>query len=641
MKRTYKNLCLILCMAFILSFVPYTAAAATESPELLSEKAISDSVSISDLQIDELDTVRSFDYFREAAAGVDEEVAMQGMITSLLIGKIQVENSYMDIPLTSMLAPEAVSSAADALEQPEDTTAPEEPIGSQEPLESESTEPPVDRTDLGDATAAEEPIDSQEPLESETTARPDDEANPQDSQQPIVEPEKEKAVDIPANDNLLFFVQKAQLFGAMRKDAGIIITDEQLDYEFSPVVYYGDSASVDVTEYYSFQINTIDVRSYVNTDYHITLVKGNDGSWLVDEITSNDWFDEWMNYEPFDVDEMLAMMDGPVAGDTVVEGQDAENAIPSVAAANTVSTLDYTIDATRLANYADTFWSTYNSGLYGNYNGKSGGDCMNFASQCLAAGLGFSSDSTSISDGNAPCDSVGSYEWIPKTSPFISCGSFRDYLNDNTDANETGLVGTVVERSSKTYTYKAGDVLHVDNGDGVPFAHAAIVTHGGSSSTARVSAHNNDRHNVTISFMWNTSSSIKLCRTTGYYTYSDCTGHTYTNPSVSSNGTDSTCNKCGYTKLHIDADTFAPLTSGSTETISASTSVRCYRIAVGVTAPNKTTTWLPAQMNSSTFSESYKFAEKGIYTIVVSARDMNDSLAGSYATSFTYQVRVE
>lgn len=658
MKRTYKykNLCLVLCVAFVLSFLPNVAEASAASTEFLSENAISSNVSLSDTQIGEIDTVSSFDYFKEITSSMDTETALKGMITSLLVGKIQVENSYMDIPLTNMLAQEVLASDISATEQPndpidqevipslEDTTSQEDTMtlvqdDTQVPLDTGVLEPPKDVP--GDTEVMVPPNDNQELLESQNDGQSDGEVNPIDTEQTIIEPEKNIPVDMLTNDNLLFFVQKAQLFGAMRKDAGIVITDEQLDYEFSPVTYTGDKAIVDVTEYYSFQIDAIDVRSHVNTDYHITLVKGNDGSWSIDEITSNDWFDAWMNYEPFDVDKMLAEMDGSVAEVNMIEEPNAESVTPTIAASNAVRTLDYTIDANRLANYADTFWSSYNTGLYDNFNGARGGDCMNFASQCLAVGLGFSSDSTSITNGNAPCDNVGTHTWIPKKSEFISCSSFANYLEDNTTAGETGLEGTVVERTSQTYTYKAGDILHVDNGKGTPFAHAAIVTRGGSAKTALVSAHNNDRHNVTIAFMWNTSDSIKLCRITGYYTYSDCAGHTYSNPSVSSNGTDSTCNKCGYSKLRIDADTFAPLTVGSTKTITASTSTRCYRIAVGITTPSKSTTWLPAQMNSSSFSSSYKFSEKGIYTVVVSARDLNDSLVGSYATSFTYQVRVE
>lgn len=52
------------------------------------------------------------------------------------------------------------------------------------------------------------------------------------------------------------------------------------------------------------------------------------------------------------------------------------------------------------------------------------------------------------------------------------------------------------------------------------------------------------------------------------------------------------------------------------------------------------TQWLPYSMGRSYIHESYTFTQAGIYTITVSARDINDRFAGSTAKSVVYQVRV-
>ena len=601
MKSISRFACLIVCTAFVLTLTPSIVAVSPKSSTILTETEISDNFSMRDAQINQLDSIGSFEHFQSMTVDPTDEGAIQGMITSLLIGKVQVENSYMDVPLEQMLTSQILSSNTQEESNTENSGLVEEQI-------------------------VVLPEDFEQIINGYEDTTPDSDISD----------------GYLTNDNLTFFVQKAQLFGNMRKNAGIVVTDENLEYAFSPISYSGNHATVDVTEYYSFQLNTIDVRSQVNTEYHIVLERNNAGVWDIKEITSNDWFDQSANYEPFDVDQLLSKMDSMDSGidttNTTIHTE-VQETISLMPAATTVNSLDYTIKAARVANYADTFWDSYNTSLYGNYN-TTGGDCMNFASQCLAAGLGFSSDSTSITNGTAPCDNVGNYKWKPKTSPFISCSSFRTYLSSNSDSGETGLLGTVETLTSKTHTYKAGDILHVDNGSGTPYAHAAVVTHTGDKSTALVSAHNNDRHNVTISWMWNTSSDIKLCSITGYYTYSNCSGHTFTNPSGTNNGTDSTCNNCGYSRLRIDATTFAPLSKGATKTISANTSIKCYRIAVGITSPSGNITWLPYAMNSSSFSSSYTFSESGIYEIIVAARDMNDSITGNTGTSFTYQVRV-
>ena len=565
MKRNKKFASVVLCITILASSLSMTAGAISQNHTMLETTEVEQQeILISDPKVNSLDVVKSFESFRTQNVTADENSTIKGMVTSLLIGKNQVENSYIPVQLGSMLSP-------------------------------------------------------------------------------VLPPEQaQDNAGQPMNDNLTFFTQKAELFGRMRQDAGIVITDEQLEYDYEPVQYAGNTAVVHVTEHYSFQINTIDVRSYADTDYMITLEKGTDGIWSIVEVQSNDWFDQDMNYTPFDVDAMLLNMDGPSTNADVSTFTDADIPQPMVTApAGTVCTQDYVISANRVRHYAEMFWQDYNSGLFGNSN-PNGGDCMNFASQCLAVGLGFSCDSSSVSNASAPCDSVGQHTWKPKASSFVSCNGFRSYLAENTAAEESGLRGTVVEQTNKagSTVYKPGDVILVDNGSGTPFRHAAVVTNGGVASKALVSAHNNNRHDVTVSWMWNKSKSIMLCRADGYYTYSKCAGHTYTNLANGADGTDSICNRCGYSRLRIDTEMLAPLTKGATATITAKANLKCYRIACAVTTPSGKTSWFPAVTNTTTISNSYKFDEAGIYTIQVSARDINENLSGSVGKSITYQIKV-
>ena len=236
------------------------------------------------------------------------------------------------------------------------------------------------------------------------------------------------------DSSLVFFMQKAKLFGEMRAAEGIIITDEELTYDFSTIDFDNNLASVDVTETYVFQINTISEKSTVRTEYHLNFEKDVSGMWKVLSITSNDWFEQEKAGQPFDVTRELATMTVERPAEDQVYSNE-EYATDSSLNTRSVVTTDYTVNFGRVYNYAKTFWSSYNSGsgMYGNYN-SSGGDCMNFASQCLAVGLGFSSDPTSISSGSAPCDSIGSNKWKPHNSAFLSCGNFRSYLTSNTSA---------------------------------------------------------------------------------------------------------------------------------------------------------------------------------------------------------------
>lgn len=264
---------------------------------------------------------------------------------------------------------------------------------------------------------------------------------------------------------------------------------------------------------------------------------------------------------------------------------------------------------------------------------------MNFASQCLAVGLGFSSDETSISLGSAPCDNIGTYKWIPHTSQFRSCSSFRDYLQGNTEAKETGLYGTVVESHSSTVTCTPGDIVFTKDSNGNPYAHAAVVISGGTDrDNILVSAHTNNRDAVTMTWMCGSSRTCKIAHVSCYKTYSNCSGHTYSSIMAGS-GTDSTCNNCGYSRLRISPATAAPFPKNSTKSISGVVSVNCYRIAVGITDPDGITIWKP-YTSGIAYAYDYTFSKDGVYTIRISARDINDNIPGSTAKSVSYQVRV-
>lgn len=141
--------------------------------------------------------------------------------------------------------------------------------------------------------------------------------------------------------------------------------------------------------------------------------------------------------------------------------------------------------------------------------------------------------------------------------------------------------------------------------------------------------------------MFGTSQSIKICNFTGYKTVANCSGHTYTTISPASDGTDGKCNTCNYERLRVTVNTFAPFATNTTKNITGSASINCYRMSASVTTPDSTVTWLGDVMNTSTYSKSYTFSTAGIYTVTLYARDINDSLSGSFSKGTTYQIRVQ
>ena len=186
MKKISRCAYFIVCAAMLMAMTPQTLGVSSQVSSVLSEATITGNLSVGDAQINQLDSVSSFERFQSTPSNLTDDVAIQGMVISLLIGKIQVEDSYMDIPLEQMLNGQVLS------------------------------------------------VEGQDTAVSANTMLPsaNQESDSLKSGAPTV---------LLPNDNLLFFIQKAQLFGNMRKDAGIIITDENLDYDFSTISYSGNS----------------------------------------------------------------------------------------------------------------------------------------------------------------------------------------------------------------------------------------------------------------------------------------------------------------------------------------------------------------------------------------------------------------
>ena len=425
------------------------------------------------------------------------------------------------------------------------------------------------------------------------------------------------------NDNISFFLEKAILLKTMRSTLGMQISDISLKYTFNEMNISKDSASMDVTETYEFQISTIESKSVTQTEYHIELQKNYLNEWCIISIISNDWLDRAYDNRPFDFESALnEMINGE---DVPIEPESYDQRISLCS-----TTTDYTVSGYNVVRYADTFWSSYN-GLFSNYGNV---DCMNFASQCLWAGLGGSNDETAIDNYDKPMDNSGTYLWKKDVVYWTSCSNFRSYLSNNT--SESGLYGSTAYDNFNSVTI--GTIIH---GPGnVPYGHACIVVNPGNltRSTIEVSAHSSNQYHVSISYLFGTSS-VAVNTVTAYKTVSTCS-HSYSSISPASDGTDGTCNSCDYERLRIRVNALAPCSANTSKTISGLATINCYRMSASVTSPSGTVTWLGNAYNTSSYSTTYTFPSAGLYKVTIYGRDLNTTYATSINRSCSYYVRV-
>ena len=103
--------------------------------------------------------------------------------------------------------------------------------------------------------------------------------------------------------------------------------------------------------------------------------------------------------------------------------------------------------------YARAYANTRNNS-YLDYS-NSGGNCQNYASQCLAAG-------------GIPHDLAGDHHWYPDSRAWVSVNKFKAYAQSNTGFGLAALWG------APFYSGEPGALVHVGTGDGV--RHAMVIT---------------------------------------------------------------------------------------------------------------------------------------------------------------------
>lgn len=424
-------------------------------------------------------------------------------------------------------------------------------------------------------------------------------------------------------DNISYIRDKVAYWQYMRKDAGIERTDFKTEFSFDSVNINNNTANVKLAAYMSFQYADSDLPSYMEAIYSATLVKL-DNRWLIADVTeANDWFDAtYKNDDSFDVDRIIRDYEAEKASSSE-GGLDYEAA--SVSRVGT--SLSY--NQANAAAYAYTYTTSTSAtptDFYNNNFQYFSSDCMNFASQCVWAGFGGSNDVTSINNHGVPMDATGSYNWFSSktqndhSASWSSCSSFRTYAsNSNSATSETGLRTTKYSLGSTDSfsvvtnysTVLLGAVLNVPGSSG-DYGHAVIVTDvtGSSRSNVYYCAHTNMAKNIKISDSWNTGK-IYVYIPTSFYSST-----TLSSPRIS-------------------VDMYRPVAQNTTQTLTATTDVSCYRIATTVTTPGGSSS-TSNTYNASSATRSYTFSSTGLYTIKVSAY----LTSSSSAVDHYYTIRV-
>ncbi len=427
-----------------------------------------------------------------------------------------------------------------------------------------------------------------------------------------------------------------------------------------------DYVTVRLYTHVTFQYEVGGETAECGDRYEVTFGKVG-GSWCIVDILSEEMTAYGMTPDSFDLDAAIADFDRLQEQEPVVQMLEPENGVEealepaalgdslntyrsynranAVAYAYTYTTDSYTAPSGNNTNFLNDNFSDYTD---------SGGNCQNFASQCVWAGLGGSDTGDDIDNLRFPMDTNGSNQWYcngqwEAVVHWTNTHRFNEYVT----ASSAEKIGT--RMSASTYILSAGQsfasitnattrlpgaVLHV-YGNEDNYGHAIVVTGvtGTGLSDITFCANSPMRKAAKLSdYCEFISKPIRVIIPSSMIRSKVCSssGHTYAS---SSTGTSCYCTRCGDCKLTITGSLSIPLRVGTTKTITGTANVRCFRIAIGITTPSGSATWREFTGTTSG-SVSYTFNERGLYTVVVAARDVATTEAHSCKETHTFKIRI-
>lgn len=321
----------------------------------------------------------------------------------------------------------------------------------------------------------------------------------------------------------------------------------------------------------------------------------------------------------------------------------------------TVKNTEYlAYNADNAINYALTYSgdnTNFYNGNYVSYSGK-GGDCMNFVSQSIFAGLSGINDSVVQDTGVLFQEYSGDLQtgWVPRSYVWTSVNGFYQYVTSPI-MKSNGLV-------VKTWYIKAGQqdlgipenllkgsiALVPGENKEREFGHAIIFTeiNGTRRSDIRYSGHTENKYNASLGRDYKDCAML-IVRPIYYKLTEDCLfdGHYYRSLTGVVGGDYSECIWCGHSRMFITNKIVAPLAAGQSARIASKTSMNVFKMSIKITSPSGEETWLMDEYNTNYIKRQFVFKEPGLYRVDVYAQDVNDIMALGYnETSSSYYVRV-
>ena len=448
--------------------------------------------------------------------------------------------------------------------------------------------------------------------------------------QPVFRLAKEDLTLEQLRENMIFLEKKARFYSGMRQLQEIYRTDLLLFYDLGEPELTENTGRISVKETAQFRYTGSDQLSVYETYYTVRLVKPGD-RWLVADVTDGSRFDKLYKDQGAAFDEGAALAEFAAS----LEREDCTVSYPYTPSAGEGRIL---YDGASAAAYAYTYSlltagmprSEFYNPLFVSYAGE-GGDCMNFASQCMWAGFGGSQDNEAAAGRALPMDTEGDSQWFGRSTSqgkinlsWVSCQSFRKYLTGSTGgtglggsnaAGDAGMYATILDAASGsplsgvTPEELVGAAAHVE-GSGGSYSHAIVLTAatGNKRSEIWFCGHTKDITHVKLGdyYIWPIKVYIPRCLRTG---------EGAVNP--------------------LRSELLAPVAAGNAGWLSVRADTPQQKITITVTTPEGAVQRVASAKETDLCRTEYTFSLPGLYRVECAAKAPD----GSGWTASSYYVR--
>ena len=290
--------------------------------------------------------------------------------------------------------------------------------------------------------------------------------------------------------HLQYMSDRIELEAGLRRanDAQVMKSEHHLKHHL--VGISGDYAEITFFETYEYVLKPVpEFKTSETARYEVALDRTN-GTWLLSDVITDSDFDDAFRDTDIDVKTFL---------NSNLKPQNSASPAEYLGPDMTMFPVFTPLDTEKVVTYAEKYALSYNP-LFFSYKGL-GGDCQNFASQCIWAGLGGKNTAAAVDLKMPPMVRTGPRAWYQNSTtdhdPFgrwIGVQPFSDYILSG-QVGDLGPVGTVTDGLANAAT---GDLIAIS--DGKRWFHIyVVVAHTGvqgmrTTKDLWVSAHTTDRN---------------------------------------------------------------------------------------------------------------------------------------------------